>query len=91
MPAVLAAANANWNAGGSILTFYFPIGLFIVIAALLYLQFGRPHKIPGHQGLAASTAGPGTNQSARETMSTETVGPDDGATTAGSPPSDNAE
>jgi hypothetical protein len=54
VPAALAAANANWNAGGSILTFYFPVGLFVVIAVLLYLQLSRPHKVPGHRQLATS-------------------------------------
>jgi hypothetical protein len=50
VPAVLAAATgSDWNAGGSILTFYFPIGLFIVVAAILYLQFTRPHTVPGHK------------------------------------------
>jgi hypothetical protein len=53
VPAVLAAATgSDWNAGGSIFTFYFPVGLFIVIAALLYLQFTRPHAIPGRRPLA---------------------------------------
>jgi hypothetical protein len=59
VPAVLAAATgSDWNAGGSILTFYFPIGLFIVVASILYLQFTRPHSIPGHRPPApARTSG----------------------------------
>ena len=56
---MLAAANANWNAGGSILTFYFPISLFVAIAVILYLQFRRPHKVPGHRAIAISAAGGG--------------------------------
>jgi len=52
---VLAAATgSDWNAGGSILTFYFPVGLFLVIAAILCLQFGRPHTIPGRRPLAVA-------------------------------------
>lgn len=48
MPEVLAAATgSDWNAGGSLLTFYFPVGLFIVVAVSLYLQFSRPHTVPG--------------------------------------------
>lgn len=55
MPAVLAAATgSDWNAGGSILTFYFPIGLFVVVAAILWLLFTRPHTIPGQRPLALS-------------------------------------
>ena len=91
MPAVLAAANANWNAGGSILTFYFPVGLFVVIAALLYLQFGRPHKIPGHRSLAASAAGPESAQSAPKTTATDAPGRDDEASTPVGPPADGTE
>ena len=82
MPAVLAAANANWNAGGSILTFYFPVGLFIVSAIILYLQFGRPHKVPGHRVMAVSAAGP-VAQPMPE--ATESAGPDDGASDAATP------
>jgi hypothetical protein len=60
VPAVLAAATgSDWNAGGSIMTFYFPVGLFVVVAAILYLLlFSRPHKrVPAHRGLAAARAG----------------------------------
>jgi hypothetical protein len=52
-----AATSSAWNAGGSILTFYFPIGLFIVITALLWLQFGRPHAIPGRKPLPLGRTG----------------------------------
>ena len=56
--------SSAWNAGGSLLTFYFPIGLFVVISALLCLQFGRPHPIPGSKPLvlartSAHSAGSG--------------------------------
>jgi hypothetical protein len=89
VPAVLASATgSNWTAGGSIFTFYFPIGLFVVIAALLCLQFARPHKIPGHRNLAASAAGPATAQPAAKTMTPDAAGPEDAATNAASPPSD---
>jgi hypothetical protein len=47
-----AGTSSAWNAGGSILTFYFPIGLFVVIGVLLCLQFGRPHAVPGRKPLA---------------------------------------
>ena len=58
MPGVLAAATgSDWNAGGSILTFYFPVGLFVVVAGILYLLFSRPHRrVPAHRGLAVAHA-----------------------------------
>jgi hypothetical protein len=89
VPAALAAANANWNAGGSILTFYFPVGLFVVIAVLLYLQLSRPHKVPGHRQLATSATGSGMARPAPET--TDTAGQDDQATSAVGPPPDDGE
>ena len=52
--------------GGSIETFALPYGAFIVIAALLYFTFKRPHNVPrmryltpAHQ-VAAGTREPGT-------------------------------
>jgi hypothetical protein len=77
-----AASSSAWNAGGSILTFYFPIGLFVVIAGLLCLQFGRPHAIPGRRPLAlarssthsAGPAEPGPEQNAADTGAPEADG-----------------
>ncbi len=62
MPAVIAAATgSDWNAGGSLLTFYFPVGLFVVVATILYLLFSRPHRrVPAHHGLATAHAGEAT-------------------------------
>jgi hypothetical protein len=60
VPGVLAAATgSDWNADGSIMTFYFPVGLFVVVAAILYLLFSRPHKrIPARRALAPAHPGP---------------------------------
>jgi len=56
---ILAIATNDNSPGGSILTFAFPMGLFIVVASILYLLFSRPHRVPGHQTLApAGGAGP---------------------------------
>ncbi len=64
MPGVLAAATgSDWNAGGSIFTFYFPVGLFVVVATILYLLFSRPHKrIPHHRVLASAHAAAGAER-----------------------------
>jgi hypothetical protein len=53
-----ATAASGWSLSGSILTFAFPMGLFIVAAAVLYLQFSRPHQIPGHRKLVPAQAAP---------------------------------
>lgn len=42
-------------ADGALLTFFFPFALFIIIAAALYLEFTRPHAVPG---LAAANPSP---------------------------------
>ncbi len=85
MPAVLAAAtSSNWNAGGSVLTFYFPVGLFLVVAAILCLQFTRPHTIPGRRPFAL--ARPSANGPAADTV---TVAAADGDANP-VPPSDEA-
>jgi heme/copper-type cytochrome/quinol oxidase subunit 3 len=45
-------AAAGWSLSGSILTFAFPMALFIVVTTALYLLFTRPHQVPGHRELA---------------------------------------
>jgi hypothetical protein len=50
VPAVTSTlTSSDWSSGGALLTFYFPIVLFAVIAIALYLQFSRPHTVPGHR------------------------------------------
>jgi len=41
---ILAIATSDSADGGAILTFAFPMALFVVVAVLLYLRFSRPHK-----------------------------------------------
>jgi hypothetical protein len=67
VPGVIAAATgSDWSAGGSILTFYFPVGLFVVVAGTLYLLFSRPHRrVPARRGLAAAHATGATPQRVR--------------------------
>ncbi len=36
------------------LTFAFPMLMFIIIAAVLYLRFRSSHRVPGHVALASS-------------------------------------
>jgi len=54
---ILASVPVNSEAG-SYLTFGGPVGLFVVVAAILYLLFSRPHRrVPPRRSLAPSRAG----------------------------------
>ena len=58
-------AGGAWTFGGSILTFAFPMILFIVVAGGLYVLYTKPEFVPGHRapGLerpVSYTAVPGT-------------------------------
>ena len=47
--------NSNvsaWTFGGSILTFAFPMILFIVVAGALYVLYTKPEFVPGHRAPA---------------------------------------
>jgi hypothetical protein len=48
----LIAASGDgsaWTYGGSILTFAFPMILFIVVAGALYVLYTKPLLVPGHR------------------------------------------
>jgi hypothetical protein len=64
-------AGGAWTFGSSILTFAFPMILFIVVAGALYVLYTKPESVPGHHvpGLQRSvsyTAVPGTPTAVRE-------------------------
>jgi hypothetical protein len=46
------SAGGAWTFGGSILTFAFPMLLFIVVAAALYVAYTKPELVPGHRNPA---------------------------------------
>ncbi len=59
------SAGSAWTYGGSILTFAFPMILFIVVACALYVIYTWPQRVPGHRDPAAQrpvsyTAVPGS-------------------------------
>jgi hypothetical protein len=64
----LIAASGDgsaWSFGGSILTFAFPMILFVVVAGALYVVYTKPQLVPGHRAPATErpvtyTAMPGT-------------------------------
>jgi hypothetical protein len=41
-----AGLSSAWSFGSSLFTFIFPMSLFIIVAAILYLQCSRPHRAP---------------------------------------------
>lgn len=56
---IAAAVIPDNTPGGSILTFAGPVGLFAVVAVILYLLFSRPHRrIPARGLLPGGTAAP---------------------------------
>jgi len=48
-----AAGGSAWSFGGSILSFAFPMLLFIVVACTLYVSYTKPELAPGHRNPAA--------------------------------------
>ena len=76
------SAGGAWSFGGSILTFAFPMILFIVVAVALYVLYTKPEVVPGHRTPSTErpvsyTAIPGTP--------TATVIPGSGASAAADP------
>lgn len=53
---ILADLGNDWSLAGSIETFAIPVGLFVVVAAILYFLYSRPHTVPGHRDLASASA-----------------------------------
>ena len=46
---IAESAGGAWSFGGSILTFAFPMILFIVVAVALYVLYTKPEVVPGHR------------------------------------------
>jgi hypothetical protein len=46
---VAEGPGGDWSFGGSILTFAFPMILFIVVAGALYVLYTKPEFTPGHR------------------------------------------
>lgn len=49
MPGVIAASESAWTYGGAILTFVFPMVLFLTVAVGLYVMYTKPSTVPGHR------------------------------------------
>ena len=82
MSGLIASGDSAWSYGGSILTFAFPMLLFIGVAVGLYVLYTKPEVVPGHRTPTAErpvsyTAVPGTP--------TATEAPGNPASAAGDP------
>jgi len=41
--------SGAWNSGAAVLTFFFPVLLFIAVAGALYILYTKPEVAPGHR------------------------------------------
>ena len=41
--------TGDWSYGAAILTFAFPMLLFIAVAGAMYVLYTKPHLVPGHR------------------------------------------
>ena len=53
----LADLGNDWSLAGSIMTFAIPVGLFVIVATVLYFLYTRPHTVPGHRDLVPAGGG----------------------------------
>ena len=65
--------TGDWTYGAAILTFAFPMLLFIAVAGALYVLYTKPHLVPGHRYQlqlrpTTATAAPETAPPARPGM-----------------------
>jgi hypothetical protein len=55
--AVSLSPTGDWTQAAAIMTFAIPVGIFIVVATVLYFLYTRPHAVPGHRELAPAGGG----------------------------------
>jgi hypothetical protein len=72
------APTGDWTYGAAILTFVFPMLLFIGVAGALYVLYTKPHLVPGHRynmqlRAATATAAPESAAPARPAVDTDTI------------------
>jgi len=46
---IAQSPSGAWNSGAAILTFVFPMLLFIAVAGALYVLYTKPEVAPGHR------------------------------------------
>ena len=86
MPDLILASVPVISEVGSYLTFGGPVGLFVVVAAILYLLFSRPHRrVPPRRVLAPGKAGTSGAGNVSGTTASSAA-PPAGATATDEPP-----
>ena len=65
--------TGDWTYGAAILSFAFPMLLFIAVAGALYVLYTKPHLVPGHRynmqmRAITATPAPETTAPGRPTM-----------------------
>jgi hypothetical protein len=83
---ILASAGSDWSYGGSILTFLFPMILFLAVAGVLWVLYTKPQQVPGRSYLAnerSVAATPTVTAAAAAAGSPGGAGTQPGATAAG--------
>ncbi len=83
---IFAVARSDWTYGASILTFAFPMILFIAVGAALWVLYTKPHLVPGHRyrmdGRASLTT-PGVNVPGAQASQAGTAGAGEGGVGTG--------
>lgn len=82
MATFLLAQTSDNAGGGALLSLWFPLGLFIIVAAVLWAIYARPHhrvppRPPAHAHGASSVAGTAGDSHAQESGTPPQLGTDD--------------
>lgn len=82
MATFLLAQTSDNADGGALFSLWFPLGLFIIVAAVLWVIYARPHprvppRPPAHAHGATSVAGTADDSSAQQPGTPPQPGTDD--------------
>jgi hypothetical protein len=76
---LLAQATSDNVPGGEYFTFWFPLGLFCVVAAILWVLYARPHRrVPPRRAAHAHAVGAGGTPAQSGPRAAGTSGPERG-------------
>ena len=63
------SSSSAWSFGSSMITFVFPMILFIAVGAALYVLYTKPELVPGHRDSRAERSVSHTNMPGEPTAS----------------------